>query len=287
LDIRRTYLYDTDGFTAEGQLNFTGAYTPLNPANTAPPIYTEDDVRALARVFTGWTYPVCYAASKWTNPACFAGQMAAVEAHHDNTAKEFLGTTIQGGSAEADLNLALSAIESYTASGQTRPNIAPFVALRLIRHLVTSNPAPAYVGRIAGVYVSSGGNIGSMVRALLEDPEAGNSGAALAANEGHLREPVFFAVSLLRALNANTVYDPPLNSYTANMGQNLFNSASVFNYYSPFYHVPGTRAGCDHARRRGGIRTSGGGYRRWRKARIPATRRWFACSCLAATTGII
>jgi TonB dependent receptor len=34
-DIRRIYLYDTDGFTAEGQLNFTGAYTALNPANTS------------------------------------------------------------------------------------------------------------------------------------------------------------------------------------------------------------------------------------------------------------
>jgi hypothetical protein len=55
-----------------------------------------------------------------------------------------------------------------------------------------------------------------------------------------LTEPVLFTAALLRALNANTVYAPPLNGTTANMGQDLFNSPSVFNYYSPFYHLPGT-----------------------------------------------
>ncbi|MGC2661314.1 MAG: DUF1800 family protein [Bryobacteraceae bacterium] len=233
-----------ENYSRESMQLFTIGLAQLNAQGAAsqPPIptYTEDDVRALARVFTGWTYPTCTGAAKWPNPPCFDEPMIAVEAHHDSTSKEFLGVNIQGGSAEADLNLAFAAIESYTPHGQTTPNIAPFVALRLIQHLVTSNPSPAYVGRIAAVYVSTSGNIGSMVRALLEDPDARSTPPA--ANEGHLREPVFMAVSLLRALDASTVYDPQLNSYTGNMGQDLFDSASVFNYYSPFYHVPGTAA---------------------------------------------
>jgi len=217
------------------QLNANGSSNGLTT-------YSEADVKAMARILTGWTYPPCLGASKWPNAACFESPMVAFEAHHDNTVKEFLGANIATGSAEGDLDLALSTIEAYHGMQQTVPNIAPFVALRLIQHLVTGQPAPDYVARAAAVYVSSGGNLGQMVRAILEDPAAGygNGGVALAANQGHLREPVFYAVALLRALGAAVVYDPPLAPETSNMGQNLFYSPSVFNYYSPFYQIPGT-----------------------------------------------
>jgi uncharacterized protein (DUF1800 family) len=107
---------------------------------------------------------------------------------------------------------------------------------------VTGNPAPTYVARVSAVFVSSGGDLKKIVRAILEDPAAGygNGGAALAKDQGHLREPVFYAVSLLRGLGAAIVYDPTLASHTSNMGQDLFYPASVFNYYSPSYTIPAT-----------------------------------------------
>ncbi len=211
------------------ELNADGSSTTTPP--TAP--YSENDVRALARVLTGWTYAACTGASKWPNPPCFQSPMIAVEAHHDNTAKLFLGNTIQTGSAEGDLNLALQTIEA-------NKNIAPFVSMRLIQHLVTSNPTPAYLSRVATVFAQSGGDLKQTVTAILTDPAAGNDGSTLAIDQGHLTEPVLFSVALLRALNANVVYSPPLAGYTANMGQDLFTSPSVFNYYSPFYRLPGT-----------------------------------------------
>jgi len=218
------------------QLNADGSWTTTPPTVT----YSENDVRALARVMTGWTYAPCFAASKWTNPACFQSPMVAIEPHHDNTAKSFLGVNIQTGSAAGDLDLALRTIEEYQSPQSTLPNIAPFISLRLIQHLVTSNPDPAYVSRVAHVFAQSNGDLKQTVTAILTDVAAGNDGSVLAANQGHLSEPVLYAVGLLRALNAATVYDPPLAGYASNMGQDLFFSPSVFNYYSPFYRLPGT-----------------------------------------------
>ena len=217
------------------QLNANGTPTTTPPTAT----YSEDDVRALARVLTGWTYPACYAASKWTNPACFQSPMVAVESHHDNSAKLFLGVNIQTGWAEGDLDLALQTIENYTPAQSASPNIAPFVSLRLIQHLVTSNPTPDYVGRVANVFTQSGGDLKQTVAAILTDSEANDENSGLAAGQGHLTEPVLYAVSLLRALNATTT-SAPLAGSTSDMGQNLFYSPSVFNYYSPFYQIPGT-----------------------------------------------
>jgi uncharacterized protein (DUF1800 family) len=113
------------------------------------------------------------------------------------------------------------------------------VSLRLIQHLVTSNPTPAYVSRVATVFAQSDGDLKQTVTAILTDVEAGNDGSTLAPDQGHLTEPVLFTLALLRALNANTVYAPPLTAYTADMAQELFVSPSVFNYYSPFYTLPG------------------------------------------------
>ncbi len=221
---------------------FTIGLVQLNAdgTSTTTPTYAENDVRAMARVLTGWTYPACFAASKWTNPECFQSPMVAIETHHDDTAKTVLGVNIQTGSAAGDLDMALRTIESYQAPGSTLPNIAPFVSLRLIQHLVTSDPDPAYVKRVATVFAQSDGDLKQTVTAILTDVAAGNDGSTLAANQGHLMEPVLYSIALVRALNASTVYAPPLAGYTSNMGQNIFYSPSVFNYYSPFYMLPGT-----------------------------------------------
>lgn len=221
---------------------FTIGLAPLNADGSpaAGTTYSEDDVRAMARVLTGWTYAPCFAATKWTNPECYQSPMTAFENHHDNTAKTVLGVNIQTGSAEGDLDMALRTIEAYQAPGSTLPNIAPFVSLRMIQHLVTSDPDPAYVTRVAKVFAQSGGDLKQTVTAILTDTAAGNDGSTLAANQGHLMEPVLYSIALTRALNASTVYAPPLAGYTSDMGQNLFFSPSVFNYYSPFYTLPGT-----------------------------------------------
>lgn len=216
---------------------FTLGLTNLNPAGARLPgaPYTEEDVKQLALVFTGWTYPPEPGfASKWTNKRYYYGPMVPFQEHHDTTNKTVLGTLLPGGrSAQADLDQALNVIFQHA-------NVGPFVAQRLIQKLVTSNPSPEYITRITNAFnASPRGDLKRVVTAILLDPEAGTGpGATVSSSQGHLREPVLFATTLLRSLGAEVGAEPNLASSTEKMGQNLFFSPSVFNYFSPLYRLP-------------------------------------------------
>ena len=157
------------------QLNPDG--TPVLDSNGNPiPTYTQADVMDVGRAFTGWTYPLTPGKpSQNHNPEFYGGPMVAVEGLHDIGAKTILGQTIPAGqSAEADLASALGIIFNH-------PNVGPFVATQMIEHLVTSNPSPAYVQRVAtafntGTFNNYGsgkrGDMQAMVAAILLDPEA-------------------------------------------------------------------------------------------------------------------
>src|SRR6185436_10160450 len=89
------------------------------------------------------------------------------------------------------------------------PNLPPFVSRQLIQRLVTSNPSPAYVGRVAAAFANDGGGVrGDMkavLRAILLDPEARDTaGAAAAQSFGKLREPVVRFLNWARAFGANS-----------------------------------------------------------------------------------
>jgi hypothetical protein len=119
--------------------------------------------------------------------------------------------------------------------------VAPFLSFRLIQHLVASNPSPAYVARVATVFRNTGGDMKSVVRAILLDEEARSAPAGGVA--GHLRQPVLWITSWLRPFGARVVTDFVLgDSYLPGglaMGQDLFRPASVFSFYPPTYVVAG------------------------------------------------
>src|ERR1700686_162536 len=83
------------------------------------------------------------------------------------------------------------------------PNVGPFIATRLIRSLVTSNPSPAYIQRIATVFNNNGagvrGDLAAVVKAILTDAEARNDAAP--PTSGRLKDPMFHMISFVRALN--------------------------------------------------------------------------------------
>ncbi len=201
----------------------------LSPA--AP--YDEAAVKTFGRSYTGWTYPTMPGATlKKHNPSYYAGPMEALDSNHDMEAKTLLsGVVVAGGrTAVEDLDAALKNIFAH-------PNVGPFVTRRLIQHLVTSNPSPGYISRVAGVFNNNGsgvkGDLKAVVRAILLDTEA----AAAPANTGHLREPVLYTIAPLRALGANVADENSLPYQASQMGQNLFYSPSVFNYFSPNYRA--------------------------------------------------
>ncbi|MFI5106292.1 MAG: DUF1800 family protein, partial [Terriglobales bacterium] len=189
------------------QLNPDG--TPVLDSSGNPiPTYTQNDVMDLGRVFTGWTFPPTPGKPAQNhNPEFYGGPMVAVESLHDSGQKTILGQTIPaGGSAEQDLAAAVGIIFNH-------PNVGPFVAKQMIEHLVTSNPSPAYVQRVAtafntGTFNTYGsgkrGDMQAMIAAILLDPEArrGDNPATVVVTDGKLREPVVLIASIARAFHA-------------------------------------------------------------------------------------
>lgn len=199
--------------------------------------YTLEDVSGLARVFTGWvmenplnTTPDRYNKALIQNPAL-----------HETGVKTFLGTTIPAGTdGVASLKLALDAIFAH-------PNVPPFVSKQLIQHLVTSNPSPAYVQRVATVFQDNGsgvrGDLRAVVRAILLDTEARNDAAAASSTSfGKLREPVMRFTGWARAFGATSASDKwPIGNTSAQnnrLGQSIGRSPSVFNFFRPGYVPP-------------------------------------------------
>ena len=122
----------------------------------------------------------------------------------------------------------------------THPNTAPFISLRLIQHLVTSDPSPEYMARVSRVFTATGGDLKAVVRQILMDPEArqGDDPAApLQSNAGHWREPVLAVLAMMRNLHATARPDNRLERFPDSLGQRVFYPGSVFNDYSPLYRT--------------------------------------------------
>jgi uncharacterized protein (DUF1800 family) len=215
------------------QLNLDGSVRTSGDGDPLP-AFTQEDVQALARVFTGWTYSVWPGqTSRWVNPPKLYGTLAPIESHHDTDAKTVLGVAMPAGQkAQADLDQALDIAFAHS-------NVGPFIATRLIQHFVTSNPSPAYVASIAAVFNDNGagvrGDLQAVLRAILLHAEARGSSKA-DSNYGKLKDPALFMTGFLRALGGRSdgVF---LRAQSASMGQDIFTAPSVFNYYSPLQRV--------------------------------------------------
>jgi uncharacterized protein (DUF1800 family) len=235
----------------------------LNPDGSAQtdgsdnpkPAYTELQVEAFARAYTGWTN----ANPDGSTPAAFnyTGNwnhlMVPIENRHDETAKILLdGTTLPAGqTAEEDLKGALDNIFAH-------PNAGPFICRQLIQHLVTGNPSPAYVQRVSAVFADNGsgvrGDMKAVLTAILMDQEAragdtqtgDQAESNPAVDGGHLREPLLWTLNLVRALavtqtNSSEAYPfLGLSQSLAYLGEAPFTQQSVFNYFSPAYVIPQT-----------------------------------------------
>ncbi len=218
------------------------------------PAYTQDQVQAFARAFTGWTYASTTGGTPTRFPngtANYTMPMAALEANHDTAAKVLLdGTTLPAGQTSAqDLDGALANIFAH-------PNVGPFVCRQLIQHLVASNPSPAYVARVSAVFADNGskvrGDMKAVITAILTDQEARAADTNAAAEGGHLREPVLWLTNMIRGLGftnndatagndvvANASYNS-LGNFTSTLSQKPYASGSVFNFFPPGYVIPGT-----------------------------------------------
>jgi uncharacterized protein (DUF1800 family) len=228
----------------------------LDPTGQPIPTYSNLDVMGLAKVFTGfsWNIPGDLSNTAWSNCCAYVGTgfgedilpMQSFPNHHSTEEKDFLGVTIPTQSNPdpvGDLKVALDTLFNH-------PNLPPFVYKQLIQHLVTSNPSPAYVGRVSAVFQDNGagvrGDMKAVLTAILLDDEARNSAAAAGSNPqyGKVREALIRYVEWARAFTAqsrNGAYNlGSTEDPIYGLGEMSLRSPSVFNWFAPGYVPPGT-----------------------------------------------
>lgn len=230
-------------------LNIDGSLQP--DSNGQPiPTYSPIIIDGVSRALTGWKLAYLPGPQGQNNNA---EPLVPVNWGHDQTAKQLLNglVTTPGRDPQQDL-------QTLVANIALHQNIAPFVSRRLIQALVTSNPSPDYIARIAHVFVNDGtglgGNLQAVVKAILLDPEArAGDSSAEDASFGHIQEPFLYAAGVLRATGAqiggvgpeSTRYtcDPDANiieTWLVSAGQEPFLAPSVFNFYQFNNMLPGS-----------------------------------------------
>ena len=219
------------------QLNLDGtpALTNGNPTYT----YSLTDITGLARIFTGYEFDA-FGTTPDTSPDFLRRPLTQIAARHETGASTFLGVTVPANSGAATaLGIALDTIFAH-------PNVGPFVSKQLIQRLVTSNPSPAYVARIATVFNNDGsgtkGNLTAVLKAILLDDEARSPSIATGVSAGKLREPMLRFAAWARAWSAASASDAWAIGNTSEpatrLGQSPLRSTSVFNFFRPGYVPP-------------------------------------------------
>ena len=236
-------------------------HNPCQTGDTAIPTYDQNEINNMTKVLTGWSYcettAVC--PNRTTGAQNFIDPMLLNTGNHDLTAKTLLtypGVTNQN--VAACSGCTGTAITTYANNSMDQaldnifyhPNVGPFISKIMIQHMVTSDPTPAYVGRVAAVFNNNGsgvrGDMKAVVKAILLDPEA-RGDVKTDPNFGKLREPVQFSTNLLRHFNVRSADGLALSdgyifgrSEFTGMGQIPFFSPTVFNFFPPDYVIPGT-----------------------------------------------
>jgi uncharacterized protein (DUF1800 family) len=237
----------------DGTLQLDGSNNPI-------PTYDQTVVNNLTKVFTGWTFCNSGCANSVSGAVNFIDPMVLVTGNHDTTAKTLLsypGSTTTNIAACSNCTTAAN-ITTYANASMDQaldnifnhPNLGPYVGRVLIQQLVTSNPTPAYVSRVAGVFNNNGfgvrGDMQAVVRAILLDPEA-RGDVKSDPNYGKLREPVLLTTNVARQFGIAS-NDGLSQSDGVFVGRSDFNgmsqipffSPTVFNFYPPGYVIPGT-----------------------------------------------
>ena len=214
--------------------------------------YTLADVSNLSRVFTGWDFDSSQSVntllqySGYTrnigNTSRMTRRMVLTASRHSTLAATFLGTTIAANTpGDQALKTALDTLFNH-------PNVGPFFGKQMIQRLVTSNPSPAYVGRVAAIFNNNGdgvrGDMKSVFAAVLLDDEARSPVGLSAPTFGKLREPMVRLVQWGRTFGltskAGSWKLDEQGNPSDQLGQSPLRPGSVFNFFRPGYVPPST-----------------------------------------------
>ncbi len=229
------------------QLNNDG--TPKLDGNNKPiPNYGNAEIESMAKVMTGFGFGGPKANNFYDAPENFTAPMKMWDEFHDVGVKHLLdGLTLPARTA-SDPDVGTAGLADFNAVMDmlfNHPSCPPFISKQLIQKLVTSNPSPAYVGRVTAKFINNGsgvrGDLATVVRAILLDPEAREMQFAAQSASGKMKEPYLRTVNLARAFKAKAA-----NGRFA-LGQNLqevhfqqpLSAPTVFNFFKPGYSPAG------------------------------------------------
>ncbi|WP_414661302.1 DUF1800 family protein [Horticoccus sp. 23ND18S-11] len=215
----------------------------LDPAGVPIPTYDNKTITEMAKVFTGFAFASANPTPNFrAEPTNYLQPMMLYPAFHDDSLKTIIGGVTlpanQGGAK--DLKDALDTLFNH-------PNTGPFIVRQLIQRLVTANPSPGYIYRVAQVFANNGsgvrGDLGAVARAILMDYEARSSEVAATASFGKLKEPVLRATAILRAFNGGA-HNGRIGFFNpeSNLAQAPLRAPTVFNFYEPNFVQPGLLA---------------------------------------------
>jgi uncharacterized protein (DUF1800 family) len=232
------------------QLNIDGS--PKVGSNGQPlETYTQQDVSQLARVFTGYVLDEDGTKFKSPVPPFFdilpigytRRPMRLVEGLHSSGVKSFLGKEIPANtSGTASLQMALDTLFNH-------PNVGPFFSRQMIQRLVTSDPSPAYVARVAKIFNNNGkgvrGDLSAVFKAILLDPEALDAASLKSNTFGKLREPMVRIAQWAHTFKVKSTRNTwkmgaPTWSALESLAQSPLQAPSVFNFFRPGYVPPST-----------------------------------------------
>ncbi|MEM6343753.1 MAG: DUF1800 family protein [Bacteroidota bacterium] len=241
------------------ELNQDGSHK-LDSLGVPIPTYSNADIKEFAKIFTGLGGATSPEATDDPEDQAFFGldfysishidPMIMYEDEHEPGPKYLLNGQLvpAGQSGRKDIEDAIDNLYNH-------PNVGPFMARHLIQRLVTSNPTPDYIQRVASVFANNGrgerGDMGAVVKAVLMDE------AARACNdrEGNLfraslREPILRYLHFCRALELSlpegeVYFRNPMNRLDEATGQAPLSASSVFNFFLPDYQPNGLIADLD------------------------------------------
>jgi uncharacterized protein (DUF1800 family) len=221
----------------DGTLKLNGNGLPIQT-------YDQTTITEMAKVFTGWTFvqenPQDWM-FRWGQPNYQAPMMNYPAFHEDGAKTIVTGRELPAGQgAIKDLNDTLDTLFEH-------PNTGPFISRQLIQRLITSNPSPGYVYRVAQVFANNGagerGDLAAVVKAILLDHEARSPDVAASPNFGKVREPMIRMIGLWRAMgvemNSGQIY---YFWSTGELAQGPLSAPSVFNFFRPDYAPVGDLA---------------------------------------------
>ena len=198
--------------------------------------YTQSDVKAATRALSGWhnDWQENLPESNFGNFNKPMKPRTWPQNAHDDAEKRLLGKLIAAGqTAEKDLDQVLDILVAH-------PNTGPFVATRLIQHMVASDPSPAYVARVAGVFTATKGDMKQTVKAVLLDPEARSldSPGQTSSQVGRIKDPLLFSTSYLRGLGCRAAVLRSDGNSNSSLSQAWRYPPSIFGFVSPFHRAP-------------------------------------------------